>query len=463
MVFKMDKIQSLNSYLKKGTRIIFFATVFISCIGLIVDGLNFRFISENAVISNLITLIIIVTAYLLYQFRILKLSISFSIIAYVMLINIIIAYIIVHYGPQLVNFYLRDGIFVIYIMTIASLVINKKHGIIISAIYLIFAIVFAFVTGESFLIEMIPLQILLLAAYIGIIFYFVDKFEKLLHNQTEYTRTILEQHEMVQEANTLLEERQQIVEKQALELRTQKEVLIQTNQELKDTVATKDRFFSIISHDLRSPLSALIGFSELLYNNDIHYKESQLKKISKALYDSSISTFNLLENLLLWSRMQTSRIETNIGKIAVIDIIAESCNLLENIRKNKNIDLEIQVNKDQEVFVDKDMITSVFNNLLSNAIKFTPAGGIIKISTSLSDNHDLQVCISDNGIGIPSEIVTKLFRVDHSHSTEGTNNEKGSGLGLLLCKEFVERNGGKIWIESEPDKGSRFFFTLRTV
>ena len=109
------------------------------------------------------------------------------------------------------------------------------------------------------------------------------------------------------------------------------------------------------------------------------------------------------------------------------------------------------------------MITSVFNNLLSNAIKFTPTGGLIKIITSSSDDKELQVCISDTGIGIEAEIVTKLFRVDHSHSTLGTNNEKGSGLGLLLCKEFIERNGGKIWIESEPDKGSRFFFTLKKV
>ena len=194
---------------------------------------------------------------------------------------------------------------------------------------------------------MIPLQILLLSAYIGIIYYFVEVFERLLHNQTEYNRTILEQHDIAQAANALLEERQQIVEQQAEELMAQKEALIQTNLELNDTVAAKDRFFSIIAHDLRSPLSALIGFSELLYNNDIHYKESQLKKISKALYDSSISTFNLLENLLLWSRMQTSSIETKIEKIAVYDIIAESCNLLENTRKNKNIDLELQINRNR--------------------------------------------------------------------------------------------------------------------
>lgn len=459
----MNKIQGLHSYLKKGTGIIFLVTVFISCVGLIVDALNFRVISENAVISNIVTFILIVIVYLLYHFHKLKLSVSFSIIAYVMLCNILIAYIIVDYGTQLVSFYLRDSIFLIYLITIASLVINKRHGIIISLIYLTGAIVFALVTRESFLIATIPLQILLLSAYIGVIYYFVEVFERLLHDQTEYNRTILKQHDMARAANALLKERQQIVEQQAEELMAQKEALIQTNLELKDTVAAKDRFFSIIAHDLRSPLSALIGFSELLYNNDIHYKESQLKKISKALYDSSISTFNLLENLLLWSRMQTSSIETKFEKIAVYDIIAESCNLLENTRKNKNIDLELQINRAEEVFVDKYMITSVFNNLLSNAIKFTPTGGLIKIITSSSDDKELQVCISDTGIGIEAEIVTKLFRVDHSHSTLGTNNEKGSGLGLLLCKEFIERNGGKIWIESEPDKGSRFFFTLKKV
>ena len=146
----MNKIQGLNNYLKKGTGIIFFVTVFISCVGLIVDALNFRVISENAVISNMITFILIVIVYLLYHFHELKLAVSFSIIVYVMLINILIAYIIVHYGTQLVNFYLRDSIFLIYLLTIASLVINKRHGIIISLIYLTAAIIFALVPGNPF-------------------------------------------------------------------------------------------------------------------------------------------------------------------------------------------------------------------------------------------------------------------------------------------------------------------------
>ncbi len=244
-------------------------------------------------------------------------------------------------------------------------------------------------------------------------------------------------------------------------MEVQKEELTKINKELNESVATKDKFFSIIAHDLRNPINTLMGFSELLYKNRATYADTKKSTMTKAIYDSSQSVYNLLENLLVWARMQTSGIKANAEKINLHNLIHETTLLLENMCQNKNIELKTSIDITQEIYADKYMLSSVVNNLLSNAIKFTPAGGIIKISSELSGNEMIQVCVSDSGLGITKDNISRLFRIDKSISSSGTNNEKGTGLGLLLCKEFIERNGGKIWVESEPGEGSKFFFTVR--
>lgn len=457
----MSHIQNLNTYIKKGAVIIYAATTIMGCIGLIMDIISIHELSKYIVINNLITIGIIIISVLLYLFSLIKMPVSFTVIIYIIILNIIFDFVTKPYGNQQVIFFLRNSFFIIYLITIASLIINKRHGIIISIIYLVSFILMTLISGDKFLKDIILAQLSILLAYAAAIYYFVDAFEKSMQGQAVNNKIILDQNELLNESNSILEERQQKIEELAEELEVQKEELTKINKELNESVATKDKFFSIIAHDLRNPINTLMGFSELLYKNRATYADTKKSTMTKAIYDSSQSVYNLLENLLVWARMQTSGIKANAEKINLHNLIHETTLLLENMCQNKNIELKTSIDITQEIYADKYMLSSVVNNLLSNAIKFTPAGGIIKISSELSGNEMIQVCVSDSGLGITKDNISRLFRIDKSISSSGTNNEKGTGLGLLLCKEFIERNGGKIWVESEPGEGSKFFFTVR--
>lgn len=230
-------------------------------------------------------------------------------------------------------------------------------------------------------------------------------------------------------------------------------------QQLQELNATKDKFFSIIAHDLKNPFNTLMGFSELLLDHIDMYNLEQIKEYVGIIFDTSRTSYNLLENLLNWSRSQTGRLKMDPKEIDVAKMVSTNIKLLENPANNKNITLQSNIQEGTTAFADSNMIDTVFRNLISNSIKFTEAEGIIKIDTK-KDADMLQICIADTGIGIKEESIGKLFSIDQNISTKGTANETGTGLGLILCKEFIERNGGKIWVESEEKVGSQFYFTL---
>jgi PAS domain S-box-containing protein len=234
---------------------------------------------------------------------------------------------------------------------------------------------------------------------------------------------------------------------------------IKYSEELKNAIATKDKFFSIIAHDLKSPFNAIIGFSDLLEadfnNNDYTSFPLYIDSISK----SSKNAFNLLETLLEWAMAQTGRIKFVPEKINLSSKIFENIELFESQAAKKNIQLKSNINRDLQVFCDKYMLSSILRNLIVNAIKFTPQYGNIFVS-AIPKNTFIEVSIRDSGVGILPEQLEKLFIVEEKVSTYGTEKETGTGLGLILCKEFIDQNGGQIWVESEVGKGSTFFFTL---
>jgi signal transduction histidine kinase len=290
-------------------------------------------------------------------------------------------------------------------------------------------------------------------------YFFVKSFEQSIKEQSEKKRVIEQQNQIANETNMLLKERQERIFAQTKELELQKKILGKNNKKLKELVATKDKFFSIIAHDLKNPLNTLIGFSELLYEKKFQYDSSRYDKMIESIYFNSKNTYELLENLLLWSRMQTGSIRENPTVVDLEELFEGVSILLENMHKQKCIRLTSNFAPEKVVYADPFMVNSVINNLLTNAIKFTPQEGKIHFSTQ-SNNSTLEVCISDTGVGIPEEEIPKLFHIDHNYSTNGTNQEKGTGLGLLLCKEFINRNHGEIWVESEVNVGSKFYFTL---
>jgi signal transduction histidine kinase/uncharacterized protein HemY len=236
--------------------------------------------------------------------------------------------------------------------------------------------------------------------------------------------------------------------------------LTESETKLREANATKDKFFSIIAHDLRNPFNSIMGLSGLLKDEWGHLSEDNKKKFISNIRLSSENVYRLLENLLQWSRAQVGTMEYNPVNFRLAEVVDENICLLQSQAGRKNISLASTVPALLEVHSSVNMLTTVLRNLLSNAVKFTPEGGLVKISSHARDGM-VEVAVEDNGIGISPEDVEKLFRPDQNFRRKGTNNEDGTGLGLILCKEFVEKNGGQIRVESEPDKGSRFIFTVQ--
>ena len=237
------------------------------------------------------------------------------------------------------------------------------------------------------------------------------------------------------------------------ELQKSTENLVKLNE-------TKDKFISIVSHDLRTPFSSILGFTDLILNdNEITLEET--KQYVNFIQESSRSMLSLVNSLLDWTRLQTGRFRFEPEKIDVTKVIEESFNALSGTAYQKNIELITNVEPNTFAFCDQSLLLQVFNNLISNAIKFTPERGTISIRVGAApQTRFIQFSVNDSGVGIKKENLDKLFKIESKFTSEGTAGEKGTGLGLSLVKEILEIHGGKIWVESEPGKGSQFKFTL---
>ena len=217
--------------------------------------------------------------------------------------------------------------------------------------------------------------------------------------------------------------------------------------------------FSIISHDLRSSLGAVLSFSDLLLENLDKNSLDKIRQFAINIYQSSKNTFELLENLLDWSRLQTGNLTQKMEKHNLQSNIDEICMLFSEIAKNKQITLLNNIHSDVFIYCDIDMTKTVLRNLISNALKFTYNQGLVALNF-IENGSNIEIQISDSGVGIIAENIPYLFSIEKNISTIGTNNEKGTGLGLMLCKELIEKQGGMIWVESELGKGTTFKFTL---
>jgi len=223
--------------------------------------------------------------------------------------------------------------------------------------------------------------------------------------------------------------------------------------------AAKDKFFSIIAHDLKNPFNSIIGFSEYLVHLVNEKEYEKVGEFASIIFRSSNQAMDLLSNLLVWAQSQSGRMDFNPENFKIADLINEVVTVSEGMAGQKTISIENTVTTNIQVNADKGMISTVLRNLISNAIKFTHPSGKILISAQ-KNKRELAVSVKDCGVGIPKNRIDKLFVFHENHSTSGTRNEPGTGLGLILCKEFVEKNRGKIWVESEVGIGSTFFFTV---
>jgi len=230
-------------------------------------------------------------------------------------------------------------------------------------------------------------------------------------------------------------------------------------KELYELNASKDKFFSIIAHDLKNPFNVLVSYTGILKTDLELFSKEELEQIISDLNEASENGYNLLQNLLIWTRSQTNRIHILKTNFVLADIFKEVKGLAELNLTNKEQTLSVEIDQNLKVYADKDMISVVLRNLVFNAIKFSVKGSVINLSASLVGSN-VRVDVIDSGIGISEESIKKLFTLDKNTMTHGTEGETGTGLGLVLCKEFVEKNDGTIWVESKLGEGSVFSFTI---
>jgi len=287
---------------------------------------------------------------------------------------------------------------------------------------------------------------------------FVDEMETTLivfNNYSESKKDIQEMNDYIED----LRANESVMEDNAFELIQLNIKLEESENNLREANANKDKFFSIVAHDLKSPFVGLLGITEMLETDYDDFSEKERREFIHNLYEASKNTFELLEGLLEWARAKQGKIQYKPTEFNLFQLAESLVNLLIANSFKKGIKLKNAVEINSIVFADKNMISTVIRNLLANAIKFTHKNGIISITTEL-ENDLMKITVKDSGIGISPQNQEKLFRIDVSHTTLGTNEEMGTGLGLILCKELVEKNGGTIWVESELGKGSSFNFTI---
>jgi PAS domain S-box-containing protein len=235
--------------------------------------------------------------------------------------------------------------------------------------------------------------------------------------------------------------------------------LSENENRLKDLVATKDKFFSIIAHDLRSPFNSIIGFLDLLQSQYEMFGDTEKKGYLKLIEEDTKKTLKLLDNLLEWAKIQTGKMSFEPTRQKLFPIVKNIEDTFESALKLKQLKLKYGITDQLEVFADFNMLTTIFRNLISNAIKYSHPEGIITINAELKDGY-VEMIITDCGIGMSEETRNKIFLINGPVSVPGTANEVGSGLGLILCKDFIEKHNGSIWVESEQGTGSMFILRI---
>ena len=235
--------------------------------------------------------------------------------------------------------------------------------------------------------------------------------------------------------------------------------LRESQEHLRRLNATKDKFFSIIAHDLKSPFNSIIGFSNLLLDRVKDTNEPEIFKYASLIRESSIQSMDLLTNLLKWSQSQTGSINFDPGYLNLHTMAEKIISFFIPVANQKKIAIRHEIPENYSLYADYELIHTILRNLISNSIKFTHPQGEVVLEVK-KEYDTSKISVSDNGVGIENTVLQRLFRIDKHFSTHGTRNEKGSGLGLLLCKDFVEMHKGKIQCKSKPGKGSIFFFTI---
>jgi signal transduction histidine kinase len=280
-----------------------------------------------------------------------------------------------------------------------------------------------------------------------------------LFNLTIFFILFIDQSKIYHSAIKSSKELRELNENLELIVNERTERTVEYSKKLEEANKTKDKFFSIIAHDLKNPFNTLIGYSDILKSEFREYGPNEIHQHLSTIHETSVKGFNLLENLLKWSQTQTDKIVFEPVKINIYDIVQTCVDDIEHQSQFKDIEVHNDVPKTFNILADENLLKTILRNLINNAVKYTPRNGYITI-TSVKDDSSFEISVKDSGIGMTEKELQNLFKIDKISSKPGTEKEKGSGLGLVLCKEFVEKHGGKIWVESDLETGSVFKFTI---
>ncbi len=281
-------------------------------------------------------------------------------------------------------------------------------------------------------------------------------FHQIIEDNVEVSKAVLKALIKRLRNNNILEEQ---LTQNSLKIKRQRDKLDQQKKELEELNATKDKFFTIIAHDLKNPFNTVIGLAELLMERYDTYDTNKIKEFIAQIHKFSSSTYELLEDLLQWAKSQTGRMEVKPEKNDLFELVMDNIVFYKDKADKKGVILKSDIKMNTNAFIDKNMITAVLRNLISNAIKFTNPGDSIIIKANKAEEF-IAVSVIDSGIGISEENRDKIFRIDSHISTQGTLDETGTGLGLIISKEFVEKNGGTISVQSNEGQGTDFTFSV---
>jgi PAS domain S-box-containing protein len=238
------------------------------------------------------------------------------------------------------------------------------------------------------------------------------------------------------------------------------EALAQSEIKLRELNAIKDKFFSIIAHDLKSPFLGFLGLTQDITQNAGSISPQELAQLGGTMYQAADNLFKFLQNLLEWAQMQSGSISLIQKDISLSELIAKNVEVIKDRSKQKGISINNMVTDNIHAYADEKMTNSVLMNMISNAVKFTHRNGVVTVSAKKTGDQMIEISVRDTGIGMSKSMVEKLFELGEKTGRQGTDGELSTGLGLILCKEFIDKNGGKIWVESQENMGSTFYFTL---
>lgn len=442
----------IHENLQKASRIMFYMVALFSVLAIVLDTVS-RSEALFLVYGNIAVIAVIVFSTIAYMQKKEKQKLLFAIISYAVIVNSFCGLCFSDYSSAVfIYYFLRESVFIVFLLTITAYLSGKIHALAIGALYVVFDIVMSLYYGDAFLYEnlfLIPIVWLGYSVCVYIFMFLLDKALNQLHSQNVL---IQKQNQELKEMNSQLLNNQKIVEEQ-------NRFLMQANEDLNESKKIKDKFFSITAHDLKNYSHAVVGFTELLKRNHRKYSPVRLAEKIEVLNDTAISYQKLLEELVQWSKIQTRRIVIKPRVINAYDESLAVIDVLKHTIAKKELLFTNSIHKELNFVVDPRVFKTVLRNLLSNAIKFTHQGGSVIVRSNETANS-VAFSVSDSGIGMDEETSSSIFELGENNSKKGTDNEKGTGLGLQICKELIELSGGSISVISHVNRGSVFSFDI---